>query len=152
MKIELLLHHQSLIPKLAELRFAEMGYLVPGKTLEDFIQGLHAHCNDSKMPIAYVALNDGEFLGTFSLRVCDMPSHCHFTPWLGGVLVPSDKRKRGIGAFLVQEAENRARERGFQMFYLFTPDKAAWYAKLGWTEIEYSQFNNIPVTIMQKPL
>lgn len=152
LNIELLLDHQYLIPEIVELKFQQFGYLVPEKTLQDFKNGLEAHLNDQKLPIAYVIVENKQFIGTFSLRKCDMDTHQHLSPWVGSVLVHPSKRKRGIGAFLVQKAEMTANELGYNHLYLFTPDKAAWYAKLGWQTLEHTLFNKEPVTVMEKSL
>jgi len=149
MKIEYLLHHPDLIPEIAELKFREFGYLVPGKTLEDFHQGLEKHLNDKEFPIAYVVRENKKFIGTFSLRKVDLDTHKHLFPWMGSVLVHPDMRNRGIGSFLVKNAEIIARELGYPHLYLFTPDKAAWYAKLGWTITQHTLFDSNPVTIME---
>jgi hypothetical protein len=53
---------------------------------------------------------------------------------------------------LVKEAEAMAKKRGNDFLYLFTPNKAAWYSKLGWNIIELSDLNNVPITIMSQPL
>ena len=152
MKFDFLIHHKDLIQTIAELKFSEFSYLVPEKTLDDFIEGLYRHCNTEEFPITYVALEGKNFLGTFSLRVCDLNSHSHLSPWMGSVLVPPDKRNRGIGSFLVKEAENKAKERGYNSLYLFTPNKRAWYTKLGWITIKESSLAHTPITIMQKHL
>lgn len=150
MDIELLLDHQYLIPEIAKLRFQQFGYLVPEKTLNDFIKGLESHLNDKKLPITYVVVENKQFFGTFSLRKSDMDTHQHLFPWLGGVLVHPSKRNKGIGAFLVKKAEMIANELGYNHLYLFTPDKAAWYAKLGWKPLEHTFFKNVPVIVMVK--
>ena len=152
MQTELLLHHTHLIPEIAELRLREMGYLVPEKKLEDFHKGLEEHLNEKELPIAFVTTENHKFIGTFSLRKYDMGTHQHFSPWIGGVLVHPDKRKQGIGSFLVKKAESLAKEMGYHHLYLFTPNKAVWYAKLGWKVTEHTFFNQIPVTIMEKEL
>ena len=150
LNIALLLDHQYLMPEIAELKFQQFGYLVPGKTLQDFKKGLETHLNDKKLPIAFVVVENKQFIGTFSLRICDMDTHQHLSPWIGSVLVHPSKRNKGIGAFLVKSAEMIANELGYNHLYLFTPDKAAWYAKLGWQTLEHTYFNNIPVTVMEK--
>lgn len=152
LNIELLLDHQYLIPEIAELKFQQFGSLVPGKTLQDFKKGLETHLNDTKLPIAYVVVENKQFIGTFSLRICDKDTHQHLSPWIGSVLVHPSNRNKGIGAFLVKRAEMIANELGYDHLYLFTPDKAAWYAKLGWQTLEHAFFNNVPVTVMKKSL
>lgn len=152
MKFDILANNPDLIQRIAELKFSEFSYLVPGKTLDDFVRGLWEHCNDKTFPITYVALEGKDFLGTFSLRKCDLNSHSYLSPWIGSVLVPTEKRNQGIGALLVKEAENIAIEMGQDFLYLFTPNKESWYAKLGWVIIEQSFLNNISITIMHKSL
>lgn len=101
---------------------------------------------------AYVAFDGEHLLGTFSLRKCDLPSHVHYSPWLGGVIVPKNIRNQGIGTLLVKEGEKQAKDRGYNQLFLLTFNKASWYAKLGWSTKEESFLFNIPITIMDKCL
>jgi N-acetylglutamate synthase-like GNAT family acetyltransferase len=74
------------------------------------------------------------------------------TQFLCIIYVVPEKRNCGVGSELVKEAENRARTIGYNLLYLFTPNKAAWYSKLGWETIELSCLNGTPITIMHKQL
>ena len=123
--IEFLKDHQHLIPEIAELKFQQFGGSVPNKTLHDYKKGLETHLNKKELPIAYVLVENKQFLGTFSLRKCDMDTHQHLSPWIGGVLVDPSKRNKGIGALLVKSAEMIANELGYDRLYLFTPNKTA---------------------------
>jgi N-acetylglutamate synthase-like GNAT family acetyltransferase len=152
MKIEPLMHHRNLIPAIAALKFKQFGYLVPERCLEDFQQGLERQLHDKTIPMAFVAVEDGQFVGIFSLVMHDMETHPHLSPWLAGLVVHPDKRKQGIGAQLVAKAEAVAKELGYKRLYLFTVDKAAWYGKLGWKVIEQATFNGVPVTVMERQL
>lgn len=151
-KIDFLSKHQDLIEEIAQLKLSAFGHMVPDKKLGDFIEGLHQHCNTDQLPITWVALDDRKFVGTFSLRPCDLQSHQHLAPWLGSVVVVPEHRNRGIGAELVKEAENKAKTLGYNFLYLFTPNKAAWYSRFGWDTLELSCLNSTPITIMQKNL
>lgn len=150
--VDFLVNHQNFIPKIAELRFAEFSYLVPGNTVNDSVNRLREQCNDRILPICYVALKGEEYIGSFALRQYDLDTHNHLTPWLGGVFVPPEKRHQGIGVMLVKEGENKAREMGYSVLYLFTPSKAAWYEKRGWSQLEQASYNGFPMTVMQKYL
>lgn len=153
MKIELLIENDHLIPEIALLKFQEFSYLVPGKTLNNFIQGLKSHLNYKKLPIAYVLVSDSkEFIGTFSLRKHDMDTHQHLTPWIGSVLVHPHKRNQGIGALIVKQSESFAKQMGYSSLHLFTPNKEAWYKKLGWQIKEHTLFNQSSVAVMYKNL
>lgn len=152
MKIEHLSKHSHMVSEIAEQRYRHFGYLAPELDLSDFHEGLQSHLNLDQLPIAYVALEDDKFAGIFCLRECDMETHPHLTPWLGGVLVHPDKRNRGIGESLVKAAEAHAKSLGFDRLYLFTIDKAEWYAKLGWNIIEQTTYEGHPATVMEKEL
>ena len=152
MNIELLVDHQYLISELAELSFYEFGYLVPGKTLQDYIRGFEAHLNSNKFPITFVIVENTQLVGTFSLRKSDMNTHQHLSPWIGSVLVHPSRRGMGVGTFLVKNAKMKVKELGYDCLYLFTPNKAAWYTKLGWEVLEQTFFYHTAVTVMKTSL
>jgi predicted N-acetyltransferase YhbS len=57
------------------------------------------------LPLALVASTDGELLGMGALREHDLPSHEEFTPWLGGMFVLPQHRRKGVGAALCRALE-----------------------------------------------
>ena len=132
-RISYLIHHPEYIPQLAQWLFEQWGPVLGEKNLEVRIKKLQAHMNRDELPIAWVAHANGELLGTAALRVHDLEGREDLTPWLGGVFVGPEFRRRGIGAALCATAEDAARSRGIQTLYLFTLDKQTWYARLGWT-------------------
>jgi GNAT superfamily N-acetyltransferase len=152
MKLEYLKHHTYLIPEIAELKFHHYRFMAPEKTLKDFHHNLERDLNDKELPIGYVIVENCSFVGAVSLRICDLNSHQHLTPWLGGVFVHPSKRNQGIGAFLVRQAEKIAAKRGYERLYLYTHEKASWYAKLGWTAYESVFLKEVPIAIMEKQL
>jgi N-acetylglutamate synthase-like GNAT family acetyltransferase len=131
-QISYLIDHPNYIPQLAQWLFEQWGSILGEKTLETRIKKLKAHMNRDELPIAWVAHANGQLLGTAALRVHDLEEREDLTPWLGGVFVGSDFRRRGIGAALCATVEDAARSRGIQTLYLFTLDKQAWYLRLGW--------------------
>jgi len=88
--------------------------------------------NRDQLPIAWVAHADGQLFGTAALRLHDIEEREDLTPWLGGVFVGEQFRRRGIGAALGTAVEQAARSRGVHTLYLFTLDKQAWYWRQGW--------------------
>ena len=153
MKIELLSDNLHLIPQIVKLKFKEFSYIDKSKTIEDYFKSIKAHLNDKQLPIAYVVVNDSkEFIGTFCLKQHDLETYQHLSPWLGSVVVHPDKRNQGIGTFMVRQAEVIAAEKGYTCLYLFTPNKEAWYSKLGWEPVEHMIFKKIPIVVMRKLL
>jgi GNAT superfamily N-acetyltransferase len=132
-RISYLIEHPEYVQELAQWLFEEWGAILGEKTPEARIKKLKAHMNRDELPIAWVAHANGQLFGTASLRVHDLEGREDLTPWLGGVFVGEQFRRRGIGAKLCASVENAARLRGVQILYLFTLDKQGWYSRQGWT-------------------
>jgi GNAT superfamily N-acetyltransferase len=132
-RISYLIEHPECIPQLAQWLFEQWGSILGEKTHDARIKKLNAHMNRDQLPIAWIAHANGQLLGTAALRVHDLEGREDLTPWLGGVFVGSQFRRRGIGAALCATVEEAARTRGIQSLYLFTLDKQAWYSRQSWT-------------------
>jgi predicted N-acetyltransferase YhbS len=151
-RIGYLVDYPECIPQLAQWLFEEWGSILGETTADARIKKLHAHLNRDELPIAWVAHANGQVLGTAALRVHDLEGREDLTPWLGGVFVGSQFRRRGIGAALCATVEDAARSRGIQTLYLFTLDKQAWYSRLGWTVLGPCVWHQRPGDIMCKQL
>lgn len=131
-RISYLIDHPEYIPQLAQWLFEQWDAILGEGTPEARIKKLNAHMNREKLPIAWVAHANGQLMGTAALRVHDLEGREDLTPWLAGVFVGSQFRRRGIGPALCATVEGAARSRGIETLYLFTLDKQAWYSRLGW--------------------
>jgi N-acetylglutamate synthase-like GNAT family acetyltransferase len=151
-RISYLIDHPEYIPQLAQWLFEQWDSILGEKTPEARIKKLNAHLNREQLPIAWVAHANGQLLGTAALRVHDLEGREDLTPWLGGVFVGADFRRRGIGAALCAVVEDEARSRGIQTLYLFTLDKQAWYSHLGWRVLGPCVWHERPGDIMCKQL
>jgi N-acetylglutamate synthase-like GNAT family acetyltransferase len=151
-RISYLLEYPQHIPQLAQWLFEEWDVILGEKTPEARVKKLNAHMNRDQLPIAWVAHANGQLLGTASLRVHDLEGREDLTPWLGGVFVGAQFRRRGIGAALCAAVEEATRTRGIQTLYLFTLDKQAWYSRMGWTLFAPCVWHHRPGDIMCKQL
>lgn len=142
-------HAPQHIPTIARWHFDEWGYLNPGKTLEQRVERMQRYLSDTPIPSMLIAIEGDEILGTAALVEADMDSHPELTPWLASVYVRGDQRGRGLGKQLVQALMDFAGQQHLQRLYLFTPDQAAFYAKLGWKTIAQENYRDTPVTLMQ---
>jgi N-acetylglutamate synthase-like GNAT family acetyltransferase len=152
LRISYLVEHPEYMPQLARWLFEQWGTILDEKTPEARIKKLKAHMNRDQLPIAWVAHANGQLLGTAALRVHDLEGREDLTPWLGGVFVGSEFRRRGIGAALCATVEKAARTRGTQALYLFTLDKQAWFARQGWTVLAPCVWHQRRGDIMSKRL
>ena len=82
----------------------------------------------------------------------DMDTHMQWTPWLAGVVVAPEHRRRGIGASLAERAAAEASALGFPTLYLYTLSTEQYYERLGWEPIERDSYLGAAVTIMSRNL
>jgi GNAT superfamily N-acetyltransferase len=95
--------------------------------------------------VTFVAVENGQALGTASLDFEDLPPRDDLTPWLASVYVLPEFRAHGLGATLVEAVVKEAKVKGFKQIYLHTSDRADFYKKRGWRildTVEYWQKTN----------
>ncbi len=152
MEIAYLADHKEVIPLLARWFYQEWAYLHPGRSLADVEQLIGARTNTNKIPVALVAFDNQELLGTVCLKVHDMDTRPDLSPWLAGLYVSAPRHRQGIGAALVSSIEKKAYELGVKMLYLYTPESEIYYSNLGWQVKERPQYHGYPVSLMQKKI
>ena len=149
-KIEYLADYPEFIPEIAALHFAEWSYLNPGESLEEKKAYLKSICSRNGVPVFVIAVDGVELIGSASLIEHDMDNRPDLTPWLADVFVKPEYRGLGIATSLIQRIESEARCAGITKLYLYTPDAARLYQKLGWNTFEECKYNGVEVTIMAK--
>ncbi|WP_367025857.1 GNAT family N-acetyltransferase [Methylococcus sp. ANG] len=152
MNIEYLADHKELIPTLARWFYEEWAYLHPERTYADVEHLITERAQTNKIPVALVAFEGNELLGTVCLKVHDMDTRLDLTPWLAGLYIAAPRRKQGIGATLVSAIEKKAHELGVKTLYLYTPESETFYARHGWHVKERTEYHGCPVTIMEKQI
>jgi N-acetylglutamate synthase-like GNAT family acetyltransferase len=151
-EIAFLADHPEYVHELASWLHAEWGWFTPGSTLEGRLGKLREHLNRDALPLVIVAHAHGVLLGTAALRSQDMDTRAELTPWLASVFVAPTAREQGIGERLVARIEAEAKRLGFRVVHLVTFDKAGYYAKRGWEELERTRYRDEPVVVMRKEL
>ncbi|MBD9356322.1 GNAT family N-acetyltransferase [Methylomonas albis] len=136
------------IPTLAQWHQAEWAGLNPGQTLEDRIERMQAYLSNKLIPSTFICKHEGTLAGSAAIIESDMDTHLELTPWLASVYVTPAFRRQGIGAKLVKHVMSQAETAGVAKLYLFTPDQADFYQKLGWTEMEEEDYRGHRVKIM----
>ncbi len=142
MRIEYLADHRSLVPLLAQWHHGEWSHFRPDETIGGRAQRLSASAQREGYPVTFVALSDGELLGSVSLVAHDMEIRRDLTPWLADLYVAPVHRRRGIGSALVRRVIQEAARRGIATLYLFTTSKEneSLYANLGWSVRERMEY------------
>jgi GNAT superfamily N-acetyltransferase len=150
-EITYLSDHPAFVRPLAEYLLEHWRTITPEQTLESRSERLLSHCNRDVLPIAWVAYDRQQALGTAALRIHDLEGREDLTPWLGGVYVRPDTRRQGVGKALCSVVEQKAASLGFRELFLFTLDRQDWYSSLGYDRAEPCTWRGHPGVIMRKP-
>jgi N-acetylglutamate synthase-like GNAT family acetyltransferase len=148
MQISFLADYPQHLPTVASWVFDEWGRSRQGVTIEKVEARFRNHLQRNSLPLTLLALQDGNPLGTASLQLTDMYTRPELTPWLAAVYVHPESRNQGIGSNLVQTSQEVARQLQIDRLYLFTPDREDFYAHLGWSVLERTEFRSQQVVIM----
>lgn len=153
MHIDYLAHHPALIPPLAQRCAEEWAHLYLAWGEGEAVEESRTARTDGGIPATLVAMDDdGALLGTVSVIEDDLPGFEHLNPWLATLLVLPEQRSRGVGAFLVHEAERFAREAGYGEMYLFTESADGLFRRMGWLEMAKTTANGHEVRIFRRHL
>lgn len=150
MQISYLADHPEFIDSLAPAVFEHWRHILAEETLESRVEILRGHMNRDTLPIAWVAHSKSKVFGTAALRRHDLHGREDLEPWLGGVFVMEQYRRRGIGEALCLAVESHARKAQVDTLYLFTLDSQQWYRKLGWNKFESCPWRGYRGDIMRK--
>ena len=148
MTIEYLADHPEFLSILAEWQHAEWGHLRPGDTLEARTNRLRGEGERGRIPLTVAAHENGKVLGSASLIPHDMDTRLELSPWLAGVFVGTEYRRKGIGAQLVRRIMAEAASLKVPILYLYTVQSENFYASLGWSLQEHTAYREQNVAIM----
>ena len=150
-RIDYLANHPHLADELARWSWNEWRsiYDERGQTFQHALKNYRERTNFDCLPLALVALNGDELIGTVSLKFHDLDTRPDIDPWLGGVYVAPDWRGCGVASLLVQRAVEVATELGLTKLYLWTSSAEGLYEKLGWQVVERSAYCGKNIVIME---
>src|SRR6478609_8131709 len=98
-RTEYLADQEMHLPQVAQWQHAQFGYLNPAGTLEQRVSRLRDALHRDRVPMALIAVSEGELVGSASLLAATL-THQHLTPWLSSVFVPPEMRGRSIASAL----------------------------------------------------
>lgn len=153
-EIKYLADCQQHIDSLAELWYQEISrHWVAGASVAKTKSRLIEHLNTIKMPLAVVALQDGNPVGMACLRETD-GIRDGVTPWLGSLVVRPECRHEKVGESLIETIKTKAKLLKYETIFLlaFDPTIPNWYAKLGWQPAGYDELFGHRVAVMSIPL
>ncbi|MBS0621993.1 MAG: GNAT family N-acetyltransferase [Verrucomicrobia bacterium] len=150
-EIDLLKYRPEALPVLARIWQEGLGRLwQPGITIEEVEERFRGHMKDEGLPQTFAAFVQGQPVGMCSLRATDLPGSS-LTPWFGAFVVDPAHKNRGVGRLLIQFAQARAKNMGFERLYLFAFDRTIpiYYERFGWKTIAFESVQGHAATVME---
>ncbi len=149
--VDYLADHPDVIPVIARWLFDEWGHRSPDGSVEGMVDNLRDRLQRDALPLALLAHEDKEPIGTVSLKIREVEVRPQYEHWLGTLFVAEPRRRMGIGSLLVGAAADEARRLEISELYLYTRrrDTERLYERLGWAEVERLEYRGRPAVIMK---
>ncbi len=149
--VDYLADHPDVIPVIARWLFDEWGHRSPDGSVEGMVDNLRDRLQRDVLPLALLAHEDKERIGTVSLKIREVEVRPQYEHWLGTLFVAEPRRRMGIGSLLVGAAADEARRLEISELYLYTRrrDTERLYERLGWAEVERLEYRGRPAVIMK---
>jgi GNAT superfamily N-acetyltransferase len=133
-------------------RWRANAFSVLQASFEQELRSMELLASDRTRGVALVAKADGEPVGTCLLVESEIEPNHDLSPWLAGLFVVPEYRRKGAGAVLVRAIEDQARQRGFSRLFLYTTDAVGFYAGLGWLVLDRTNWKGSDTALMVRDL
>ncbi len=105
-----------------------------------------------QLPIALVALEKNEVVGTATLGGPSIEGFDHLQPWLNGLWVDRRCRRRGIGRTLIEAVEDLGRKLGHAEIYAGTDEALEAFDAWGWETMDKATHKGASVVVLRRVL
>lgn len=149
MHIGYLADHPTVIPILARWFRDEWSAYYGTRTAVDVAREFEVCVNRDRLPLVLVAFDGPTPCGTAALKAASILTHVHLGPWLSGLYVARDRRRRGIASELVSAVVQEAERQEFRTLYVAARG-GRLFERLGWTVIESTTYQEEELMIMRR--
>jgi GNAT superfamily N-acetyltransferase len=133
-------------------RWRANAFSVLKASYEQELRSLERFASDQGHGVALVAKADTKPIGTCLLVESEIEPNHDVSPWLAGLFVVPEHRRKGAGAELVRAIEEQALQRGFSRLYLYTTDAVGFYERLGWSVLDRTNWKGLDTALMVRDL
>jgi GNAT superfamily N-acetyltransferase len=133
-------------------RWRANAFSVLEASFEQELRSMELFASDQRRGVALVVKANGEPVGTCLLVESEIEPNHDVSPWLAGLFVVPEHRRKGTGAVLVRAIEDQARQRGFSRLYLYASDAVGFYAMLGWSVLDRTIRRGLVTALMVRDL
>jgi GNAT superfamily N-acetyltransferase len=115
-----------------------------------FLRGVVAAGDDRQRSIVADVLS--HLRAVVSLVAHDLASRPELTPWLAGVFVVPQARRRSHATRLTEAVEEACRSAAIPTLWLYTLTAERLYARAGWVTVESFDRHGRPAALMRRDL
>jgi len=133
-------------------RWRASAFSVLKASFEQELRSLELFASDQSHGVALVAKADSEPVGTCLLTESEIEPNHDVSPWLAGLFVVPEYRRKGAGAALVRAIEDQARQRELSRVYLYTTHAVGFYKRLGWKVMDRTNWQGFDTALMVRDL
>src|SRR3974390_1250995 len=133
-------------------RWRANAFSVLQASFEQELRSMELFASDQGRGVALIAKADDEPIGTCLLAESEIEPNHDVSPWLAGLFVVPEHRRKGAEPVLVCAVEDQARQRGFSRLYLYTTEAVEFYARLGWTGLDHSLWTAFDTALILRDL
>ncbi|WGL17202.1 GNAT family N-acetyltransferase [Microbulbifer bruguierae] len=152
MRVVNLTEMPDMVEVLAPWHHEEWRDLYPNESLDDFKTELAKCLGPDAVPATFIAIENGELLGSISVLPRDMEIEENWGPWLANFYVKPEYRSLGVGKMLIEALLAYCESNAVPHLYLFTPKTRQYYERLGWETISTEKYHGQIVDIMLRQL
>jgi GNAT superfamily N-acetyltransferase len=133
-------------------RWRANAFSVLKASFDQELRSLELFASDHSHGVALVAIANGEPVGTCLLVESEIEPNHDVSPWLAGLFVVPEHRRKGAGAVLVRAIEDHARQRHFSRLYLYTTEAVGFYERLSWEVLDRTNWKGFDTALMVRDL
>ena len=133
-------------------RWRANAFSVLKASFDQELRSLELFASDHSHGVALVAIVNGKPVGTCLLVESEIEPNHDVSPWLAGLFVVPEHRRKGAGAVLVRAIEDQARQRQFSRLYLYTTEAVGFYERLSWEVLDRTNWKGFDTALMVRDL
>ena len=150
--VDVLAHRPEAIPDLAAAFKEQWSPHQPAEHVESIKQHFRECLNTDRVPLALVAYSGTDIAGVVALLKRSVKCRPELGPWLGALYVFPAYRRQGVGAMLIQRAEQAAHRLGLKALYAGTETATDLFRRAGWDAIEQLEEGGEHLTVFRKSI
>jgi GNAT superfamily N-acetyltransferase len=152
--VALLADHPHLVADVGQMRWREWGRPPEPTDLEFWVSVTGEEVGRISLPLSWVAVDGaGQAVGAVCLGEFDIEERRDRSPWVTGMIVRPDQRRRGIGRLLLATLTDWASGRGTLQVWVATGGAAvSFYNSCGWETAETFGRASAETTVLTRHL